>query len=77
MGFGQDETHTEHEVYRGSNSYLVVGSGPEVPPLETSNHLGSGLAQGSGKEPTASVALCETLQVRAQDIWSLSLARHQ
>ena len=63
MGPGQDETHAGHEARRGSNSYLVVGSGPEVPPLVSSTHLGSGLAPGSGNEPTLS--LCETLQVGA------------
>ena len=71
MGPEQDETHAGHEACRGSNSQLVVGSGPEVPPLVSSTHLCSGLAPGSGNEPT--VSLCETLQVGAPAIRSLSL----
>ena len=53
-GLEQDETHAGHEASRGSYSQLVVGSGPEVPPLVSSTHLWSGLAPGSGNEPTVS-----------------------
>ena len=75
MGLEQDETQAGHEACRGSYSSLVVGSGPELPPLLSSTHLrlGSGLAPGSGNEPT--VSICETLQVGAPAIRSLLLAR--
>ena len=65
MGLEQDEIHAGHEACRGSNSQLVVGSGQEVPPLVSNTRLCSGLAQGSGNEPTV---------LRDSSSWS---TRHQ
>ena len=61
MGLEQDDTHAWHEACRGSYSQLVVGSGPEGPPLVPSTHLRSGLAPDQAMSRQSR----ETLQVGA------------